>query len=90
MATMTKAVIFCLFFLLLQDHPEGQTQQFSTAEISLPPKSPSVRETFWALLYYFTFFWGWSVPFTPQGPHAEQAPQTLGRAGLRSPALTLI
>ncbi|XP_064891695.1 caspase recruitment domain-containing protein 9 isoform X4 [Columba livia] len=36
-----------------KNRPEGQTQQFSTAEISLPPKSPSVRESFWALLYLF-------------------------------------
>jgi len=49
MATMTKAVIF---FLLLEDFPEGQNQEFSTRESNLPPKSPSVRESLWALLYY--------------------------------------
>lgn len=48
MATVTKPVIFHP----LEGCPEGQTQQFSTQESSLPPKSPSVREPLWALLYY--------------------------------------
>ncbi|KAM6110483.1 caspase recruitment domain-containing protein 9 isoform 5-T5 [Pterocles gutturalis] len=35
-----------------KDCPEGQSQPFSTRESSLPPESPSVRESLWAALYY--------------------------------------
>lgn len=57
-----KLWFFFFFFHLSEDCLEGQNQELSPGESNLLPKSPSVRESLWALIYHG---WGsWSLMFS--------------------------